>query len=25
LPRGTDCIISKETSIESCINLGIHL
>ncbi len=25
LPKGTDCIISKETSIESCINLGVHL
>ncbi|MFA6138469.1 MAG: uroporphyrinogen-III synthase [Sulfurimonas sp.] len=25
LPKGTDCIISEETSIESCINLGIHL
>ncbi len=25
LPKGTDCIISEETSIESCITLGVHL
>ncbi|MFA6193147.1 MAG: uroporphyrinogen-III synthase [Sulfurimonas sp.] len=25
LPKGIACIISEETSIESCINLGIHL
>ncbi|MDO8453003.1 MAG: uroporphyrinogen-III synthase [Sulfurimonas sp.] len=25
LPKGIDCIISAETSIESCINLSVHL